>query len=76
LKARAHPLFDYSSPTDPTRESEVELPKSERAARVANVLKMGIDVDESLNNHPPPRSLEHNMRNVCLLPSLSFFVAP
>ncbi|OEL34986.1 hypothetical protein BAE44_0003995 [Dichanthelium oligosanthes] len=63
LKARAYPLFQYSGPTDPTHESEVELPQSERAARVASMLKMGVNVEASLNNHLPPRSFSHNPRN-------------
>ncbi|OEL19720.1 hypothetical protein BAE44_0019261 [Dichanthelium oligosanthes] len=55
LKARAHPIWEYSDRSDPTRESEVELPKSEVVSRVADVV-VG-DAASVFNNHPPPLSL-------------------
>ncbi|OEL27390.1 hypothetical protein BAE44_0011593, partial [Dichanthelium oligosanthes] len=72
LKARAHPLFQYAGPTDPTRESKADLPWSEVKAWVVSVLKTGINIEETLNNHPSPRSLAHNPQNIYFLPFPSF----
>ncbi|OEL29573.1 hypothetical protein BAE44_0009408 [Dichanthelium oligosanthes] len=55
LKARAHPIWEYSDCTDRTRELEVELPKSKVAVRVDDVV-VG-DSTSVFDNHPRPFSL-------------------
>ncbi|OEL29942.1 hypothetical protein BAE44_0009039 [Dichanthelium oligosanthes] len=68
LKARAYPLFQYAGTTDSACESEADLLRSEVKARMASVLNTGVNIEEALNNHPSPRSLVHNLQNVCFSP--------
>ncbi|OEL27769.1 hypothetical protein BAE44_0011212 [Dichanthelium oligosanthes] len=72
LKARAHPLFQYAGPIDPTCESEADLPRLEVRAQVASVLKTGVEIEAALNDYPSPRSLAHNPHNVCFSPFPTF----
>ncbi|OEL16296.1 hypothetical protein BAE44_0022685, partial [Dichanthelium oligosanthes] len=67
LKAWPQPIWEYSDRFDPTRESEVELPKSEVAAQVANVV-IG-DAASVFDNHPSPLSLAKPSRTVSSLTS-------
>ncbi|OEL38353.1 hypothetical protein BAE44_0000627, partial [Dichanthelium oligosanthes] len=43
LKARVHPLWEYSDHSDSTCESKEVLALSEVATRVANVLQLSVD---------------------------------
>ncbi|OEL17891.1 hypothetical protein BAE44_0021090 [Dichanthelium oligosanthes] len=60
LKARAYPMFEYAGPTDLTRESEVELERTEVEVRMKAVLKNEVRINVGLANHPQPRSLTYN----------------
>ncbi|OEL31831.1 hypothetical protein BAE44_0007150, partial [Dichanthelium oligosanthes] len=55
LKARAHPMWEYSDRTDPTRESEEDLPWPEVASWITDMV-LG-DATSVFNNHPLPLSL-------------------
>ncbi|OEL18765.1 hypothetical protein BAE44_0020216, partial [Dichanthelium oligosanthes] len=70
LKAWAHLMFEYTGPTDPTRESKAVLTQSEVKARVELVLKKGVIIQGELANHPSARSLAHNPPHVSYLASL------
>ncbi|OEL18746.1 hypothetical protein BAE44_0020235 [Dichanthelium oligosanthes] len=64
LKARAYPMWEYSDRTNPIRESEEALPRSEVAVRVADVVVGdGVPV---FDNHPRPLSLANPVQNVSL----------
>ncbi|OEL17887.1 hypothetical protein BAE44_0021094, partial [Dichanthelium oligosanthes] len=75
LKARVHPMFKYTGPTDPSRESEAELVESEVKAWVSGVLRSGISVEAGLTNHPLARSLAHNPSHVSLFAFPLFLLA-
>ncbi|OEL16831.1 hypothetical protein BAE44_0022150, partial [Dichanthelium oligosanthes] len=50
----------------------LELPRSEVAARVADVVKVDGNAESVFDNHPPPQSLAQNLLSVSL--STLFFV--
>ncbi|OEL30770.1 hypothetical protein BAE44_0008211, partial [Dichanthelium oligosanthes] len=68
LKARAHPMWEYSDWTDPTRESEEDLPRSEVTAWVADVVSG--DAMSVFDDHSRPLSLANSVQNVSLLTPL------
>ncbi|OEL21961.1 hypothetical protein BAE44_0017020 [Dichanthelium oligosanthes] len=72
LKARVHPLWEYTDHSNPTRESEEELALSKVVARVADMLAVD-DAASMFDGHPSPRSLAHCPPNVSL-PTLFAFV--
>ncbi|OEL28655.1 hypothetical protein BAE44_0010326 [Dichanthelium oligosanthes] len=73
LKARVHPMFEYTGSADPTRELEKELAESEVKVRVSGVLRLRISIEASLTNCPLARSLTQNPRHVSLF-ALSLFL--
>jgi hypothetical protein len=75
LKTRAYPLWEYSDCFDPILKSEEELPRSEVAARVADMVTVAGDTASVFDGHPQPLSLANPGKNMSPLTPFLFLVA-